>query len=226
MFDVVGNLLFFFNYSQILTKIFKFLTIPELKSVRLVSNLWETISIPIFQGGAAVTFFERPDKPQNEEVMLKRFLEAITPSRLNLGDYKFCFFNFDLVSEPVMAAFWERCGPFIEYLELTSVRLVGVGMVRDILFNLCPNLRRIELHCGRIYDTFDNQRVTLHEKKYPLDETGKGTVREELAPLDENVRVNKNLISLQFAQRSFPYNCRLPISWEEVFLAYPNLRVK
>lgn len=115
---------------------FRFLPARDLKTVRLVSKLWWTLVRPVFRRKAVVTL--------TDYVAIYEFLEAFatTPtSRLPFQNYKICHLDFNADVEDEKDAFWEMFGASILSLELFYVRMVGVEIVRDILFRNCPNLK-------------------------------------------------------------------------------------
>lgn len=117
---------------------------------------------------------------------MTRFLEAFasTPAyRLPFRNFKFTNATLTRESATVFDAFWEKFGPHLESLEFSNVYCVGVGIVRDILFNICPNLRKISFKRGTFFETFQNE------------EEGGYTLHEEIPERDPNVRVNRNLSS-------------------------------
>lgn len=141
------------------------------------------------------------------------FLEAFatTPTaRLFFRNYWLCDHRY--VHEDMLTAFWEKFGPSIHSLMLQRVRMVKLDTVRDILFNYCPNLKSISIVDCYFNDTFDGEEPVL-------------TVHKEIPQLDGNVRVNKNLTTFRYSGYDDSRLLDLPFSWEEIFIAYPNLSV-
>lgn len=150
---------------------------------------------------------------------MSRFLESFvkTPARLvPFVNYTFNELIFDAESEAVTETFLERFGPSVESLQLNEVILVGLQVVRDILFNFTPKLRDISIKDCKFYETYQSGG-------------GSGTGYEEIAQLDEDVQVNKNLSSFRYVEgdreEEDADEVDFPISWEEIFIAYPNIRV-
>lgn len=151
---------------------------------------------------------------------MSRFLEtfATTPARRLpiFRNFKFRLFIYDDDSEGVLDALWEKFGPSMESVWFYGGRMVGLETLRNVLFNnMCPNLKRINIDRCDFFDTFDRRQ------KF-------GTQHEGIAALDENVRVNRNLTSLEFSSAvysRFGSGVDFPTSWEEVFMAFPNIKV-
>lgn len=188
--------------TQILENIFQFLPLPELKSARLVSTIWRDSARPSFQRKSVVNLDEGRKHP---------FLEAfatVGSRQVVFRNYKLLDFILDKDSEGemdgVMGGFFEKFGPSMESLELNGVTMVGVEVVRDILFNLTPKLKKIAI-----------RKVSFWDK------IGTSYDYDVLAP-DPNVKVNQNLKSFLFSecQVNFFY-----FYWEDVFTAFPNIKV-
>lgn len=183
---------------------FQFLPVRDLKNVRLVSKLWRNFGRPVFRRKTVVRIVD-----------MGKFLEAFAKmpiSRLSFRNYKLDGFILNRDVEDEMDAFWEKYGASIENLELFEVKLVGLEIVRDILFNVSPNLKSISLKNCTFYETFEEGQE-------------EATGYDEIDALDENVRVNKNLTTFSFYEGSKKVCSDLPIAWEEIFMAYPNLTV-
>lgn len=147
---------------------------------------------------------------------MARYLEAFatTPARrLNFINYTLNGFIFDAESADLTDTFWDKFGHFVETLQLHEVTIVGVQVVRDILFNFIPKLKDISFELCEFYETFERG-------------TGSGTFHQEVAQLEENVTVNTNLSSFRYCGGGKDmHKLNLPIHWEHIFIAYPNLRV-
>lgn len=148
---------------------------------------------------------------------MARFLETFATSThlLPFRNFKFGL-TFDRDSEVVLDAFWGRFGPSVESITLSFARMVGLEAVRNVLFNNnCPNLKSVIIQHSNFNATFDRALYS-------------GTCHKGIAPVDENVTVNSNVTSFRYYSETFPPQGGedlIPISWEEIFTAYPNLRV-
>lgn len=194
----------FLHFIQILGEVFGFLPLRDLKSVRRVSSSWRDISAPTFRRRSSVKLIGYNGR-------MARFLQVFaTTDSVPFGNYELTWF-YDADSEDLLGAFWEKYGASIHNIELYWVNMVGVDFVRDILFNSSPNLKSIGIHFCSFYETFVQRGVGMFHK--------------EIAPLPGNVRVNKSLTTLRYFNGYDTLEHDLPISWEEVFTSYPNLKV-
>jgi hypothetical protein len=191
---------------------FKYFGVKDLKNIRLVCRLWCELSSPFLQETAAVKLDENIHLEAQNMMRFYEKFKNVPREEVFYHNYKLSLWNID-ERHPNLVKFWEKFGPTMHFLEISWARFVSVKTVRNVLFHWTPNLRSLTLKDCSFYDCPDEKEL----------KTLRVAVRVPTHQDAEEIKVNRNVVSLNFFGGE-PHTIP-PISWEEIFMSFPNLKV-
>ncbi|ODM96077.1 hypothetical protein Ocin01_10603 [Orchesella cincta] len=190
--------------------------IYEFVDLRLVCRQWFNESLPMWRKNVVVCATDDISYPNH--LYLEDYLELLDEEsfyemrKYPYSNYKLreCDIRFRGRSGELSSRFWTKVGPLMTHLTIKRSRVFQAEDLRKVIFELTPNLRYLAL-CQNFY----------HEDRLKID----------LRDLAKPPKVQGNLV--EFKVRIERWNTpavesqeqELPLSWMEIFLHFPNLKL-
>jgi len=185
----------------------------------MVCKLWYQDSMQIWRKSVFLRLkIETDDSNDDTKLGLEQYAQMYANNECQLGTFPFqnckisCY-TFPRKQSPEELEWWNIVGRSLINLKIENCLFYKKEVLRQIIFQLTPNLQVLRLHCN----TYQSRRIPPGPRRTNLGITDHQITLEQ---------AQRNLKKLQIELIEKDKRDELPITWMELLLHFPNVEVQ